>query len=167
MRPQFYQLNFHILRSPKVYNFFIQTFIRTSDVDPPNMNLSDIKPADTVEQLFRRFDLEDGKISANSNEDKSTKTQKMGWKNEEKREELKNRDISGLKRLTEKLKKEGRGEVYWPLKQKCDSDDDLDLNLILEKQGLFPRKLSYWQHKQLYQTTFGFDRDLQGHVEFF
>ena len=130
------------------------------------MDLSRIQPADTIEQLFRRFDLEDGKISANTNDFSKKNNSQMGSKNREKREELQNRDISGLRKLTEKLKREGRGEIYWPLRSDPkDSDEDLDLNKILETRGLFPRKLSYHEHRHLYRTSFRFDRDLQGKVE--
>ena len=77
------------------------------------------------------------------------------WKNELKKAELKNRDISGLRRLTDKLKSEGRGAIYWPLEENNPDSDEFNLDTYLEKNGKF-KKLSKKRHDQLYGNSYNF-----------
>ena len=66
---------------------------------------------------------------------------------------------SGLRRLTEKLNREGRGKVYWPLHRHESDSDEFDLDKYLEQHGRF-RRLPKQKHRELYRPSFGFGRQL-------
>lgn len=88
----------------------------------------------------------------------------MGWKNKAKKDELKNRDVSGLAALYQRFKKYGRGPVYWPLQQNDDSDE-FSLDKYLEQHGRIVKStgtkyLPGKRWRELYGSSFNFGSDL-------